>query len=292
MRATSNHEFGPFRYDPEQKLLFRRGTVVALTPKVANMLQVLLEHRGSVVEKSELLQLVWPDTHVEEIALARTISTLRRVLGDDGEAFVETIPKRGYRFAPIETPALAPEEVTRPQQQPRSGRWILQVAVLFVTAMLGALIYWQFYIPSRFAPQDGDFAKLAVVPFESLAPEVRPFTDGLNVSLPVALAQLQRVRVTSPSTVLRHQSAGLSMGLMGRLLGLDVLVEGTVQPLGDRLRITARLVDVHTGAIVMADSQDRPLTNPRESQEAVVRELTSRIATHLAIHGQFSVSNP
>ena len=92
--------FGPFRYDWEQRLLFREGETVPLAPKVAETLRVLLERHGTVVGKAELMREVWPDTTVEEIGLARNISQLRKALGDESESgrYIETLPKRGYRF--------------------------------------------------------------------------------------------------------------------------------------------------------------------------------------------------
>jgi TolB-like protein len=79
----------------------------------------------------------------------------------------------------------------------------------------------------------------------------------------------------------------VSMGLMGRLLGLEVLVEGTVQKLPDRLRITARLVDVHTGKVIWADSYDRPLADPGRTQAELAHTIAAQVGAHLAIHGQF-----
>src|ERR1039458_4053732 len=94
------YEFGPFRYDAGQRLLFRGGDLVPLVPKAIETLHVLQERRGSVVEKSELMKLVWPDTNVEDVGLARNISLLRKVLEDESEEnpYIETIPRRGYRF--------------------------------------------------------------------------------------------------------------------------------------------------------------------------------------------------
>jgi len=92
-------EFGPFRYDPVQRLLFRGDTAVPLPPKAVDMLHVLVQRRGQVVERAELMRLVWPDCTVEEIGLARNISILRKALGDDAGTYIETVPKRGYRFA-------------------------------------------------------------------------------------------------------------------------------------------------------------------------------------------------
>jgi len=94
------HRFGPFQYDSEQRLLLRNGELVPLVPKAIDTLHVLLEQRGRVVDKSDLMRLVWPDTTVEEIGLARNISILRKALGDEGgdSPYVQTIPRRGYRF--------------------------------------------------------------------------------------------------------------------------------------------------------------------------------------------------
>lgn len=113
--------FGPFRLQPADKLLLRAGRPVALPPKAVDTLLVLLEHRGHVVQKDDLMRRVWPDTFVDEDNLTQNISKLRRALGDDpeGRVYIETIPRRGYRFvAPVslrgeESAALMVAERTR-----------------------------------------------------------------------------------------------------------------------------------------------------------------------------------
>lgn len=98
-RLPASYEFGDFRLDTVDQLLFRNGDEVHLTPKAVDILLVLLRNHGHVVEKDVLLREVWPDTIVEENNLTRTISTLRKTIdGDLEEGFIETIPKRGYRF--------------------------------------------------------------------------------------------------------------------------------------------------------------------------------------------------
>ncbi len=85
------HTFGNFRYDAEQRVLFRGDAAVPLAPKAIDTLQVLLERRGRIVEKGELMKLVWPDTTVEEIGLARNISILRKALEESSDgSFIET----------------------------------------------------------------------------------------------------------------------------------------------------------------------------------------------------------
>src|SRR2546427_8034688 len=93
------YEFGPFRLDATERLLLRDQQHIPLTPKAFETLLVLVEHDGHVIDKSELIKKVWPDTFVEEVNLAKNVSCLRKILGEDqSEQYIETIPKRGYRF--------------------------------------------------------------------------------------------------------------------------------------------------------------------------------------------------
>lgn len=280
------HRFGPFQYDAEQRLLLRDGEIVPLVPKAIDTLHVLLERRGRVVEKSELMKLVWPDTTVEDVGLARNISILRKALGDEGgeSEYIETIPRRGYRFAvEPQTPAHLPARV-RP-------KWLLPAAAIAALAALGWLIYWQFYTPSRYLARGPGFASLAVVPFECLTRELESsaFARGLSESLVSDLANLPGQQVVSPSTVRRHQRFGTSMGLMGRLLGLDALVEGTVRKSADRVRITARLVDVHTGKLIWANNYDYAAADLGDVEDQAAHEIAVRVAAHLAIHNAATI---
>jgi TolB-like protein len=147
----------------------------------------------------------------------------------------------------------------------------------------GAIGYYQFYVPSRYLPQ-GKFASLAVIPFECLCPDMdgEGFSRGLNEVLAAELSKLGGVQVISPGTVDRYRRRGVSMALMGRVLGLEVLVEGTVQKLGERLRITARLVDVHTGRVVWAETYDRPANDPGEAQRAVGEDVAAQAGKRLS----------
>ena len=94
------YEFGPFRLDAAEHLLLRAGETVPLQPKAFDLLLALVERHGRLLEKDELLKLVWPDTFVEEANLASNISLLRKALGEgeNGQRDIETVPKRGYRF--------------------------------------------------------------------------------------------------------------------------------------------------------------------------------------------------
>ena len=92
------YEFRTYRLDAAERLLLHEGNVVPLQPKIFDLLLVLVEHHGCLMEKDELMKLVWPDTIVEEANLINNISILRKALSENGERFIETVPKRGYRF--------------------------------------------------------------------------------------------------------------------------------------------------------------------------------------------------
>ncbi len=97
--SPPTYEFGRFSLDPAEHRLCRDGQPVPLTPRVFDLLRVLVEHAGHLVEKERLLKDVWNDTVVEEANLNRAVSVLRRTLGEsETERFIETVPKRGYRF--------------------------------------------------------------------------------------------------------------------------------------------------------------------------------------------------
>src|SRR5262245_18673684 len=92
------YEFGPFRLDAAERLLSRDGGVVPLQPKVFDLLLALVERHGRLLEKDELMKVVWPDTVVEEVNLPNNISILRKTINENGRQLIETVPKRGYRF--------------------------------------------------------------------------------------------------------------------------------------------------------------------------------------------------
>jgi DNA-binding winged helix-turn-helix (wHTH) protein len=111
-------EFGSFRLDPDRRELLRDGRPLAIQAKLFDTLVVLAENRNRVLDKQELLDSVWPDTHVEESTLFQTVSALRKVLSNgkaDGDRHIATVPGRGYRFVAVTKPA-------RPLELPRSTR--------------------------------------------------------------------------------------------------------------------------------------------------------------------------
>ena len=146
--ASMTYEFGNFRLDRAQKALFCDGRPVALTPKVYDTLELLAENSGRLLEKEELMQKLWPDRFVEQSNLTSNIKTLRRALGDDAAnpRFVETVPRRGYRFiADVRTsdPTVSPVIASAPPAEPARKRYILiSASALLLIAIFGIAFMW------------------------------------------------------------------------------------------------------------------------------------------------------
>ena len=117
------YEFGPFRLDTAEAVLLRDGRPVPLTLKAYETLLVLIRDNGHIVPKEDLLKLVWPDTFVEEGNLAHNIWTLRKALGEsDAEKYIETVPRRGYRFAASRPRSPARDQTSVPSADAAAGR--------------------------------------------------------------------------------------------------------------------------------------------------------------------------
>ena len=285
----SVYHFGPFRYDSAQRLLFRDGELIPLVPKGIDTLQALLERRGQVVGKAVLMKAVWPDCVVEDVGLARNISLLRKALGDDAEAYIETIPKRGYRFAAevhdTNTRYGEAAEVDVPVS-PRHADWPRRTWLVLMAILLGlgGVVYWQFYWPSRYLPKGGGSASLAVVPFECLSPDLErdAFSQGFTETLVTEISKLKSVQVISPGTIQRYRSLRIPTAVMARLLGLQVIVEGTAQRFGQQLRISVRLTDVHSGKLIWAERYDVAATDIGQAQATVAQAVAMQIGGRLS----------
>src|SRR5713226_5707782 len=186
------YQFGAFHIDTVERLLFRGEEKIPLTPKASDTLLALLENKGRVLDKDELLKMVWPDTFVEEGALARNVSALRKVLGNGADDFqyIETIPKRGYRFvAPVkdlsatddvevEPEKLEPEEVENGRKWRSRAPWLIPIPLLVVLAVLAYPRVTQI-IRGVFQPRVNS---LAVLPLRSASNDAGQeyFTEGMT----------------------------------------------------------------------------------------------------------------
>ena len=218
MAPTRQFYFGDFRLDAVQRALFRKDELVPLTPKALETLLFLVERHGQIVEKKELMDAVWPETFVEEVSLARNISQVRKILSDsqDGREFIETIPKRGYRFvAHIEEshqvirPSAPPEETPLQivgqlgeKDAARARRRFWMIGALAIIAVVAAGTYW--YVRHRPVLTDRDSIVLA----EFTNTTGDPVFDGtLRQGLAVQLVQSPFLNLVSKERMRRALSA-------------------------------------------------------------------------------------
>jgi Tol biopolymer transport system component/DNA-binding winged helix-turn-helix (wHTH) protein len=132
------YEFGPFCIDPDERILFREGATVPLPPKAFDLLLLLVRNSGRTLEKDELMKAIWADAFVEEANLAQTMSVLRKCLGENPEdrAYIETLPRRGYRFLARVEVKSAPVSPPATQQQEKSRKPVAAICALIAVAVL------------------------------------------------------------------------------------------------------------------------------------------------------------
>jgi DNA-binding winged helix-turn-helix (wHTH) protein/tetratricopeptide (TPR) repeat protein len=246
------YEFGPFALDPARRRLLRDGQHVPIPSKAFDILVALVEHRGSVVEKDELLRLVWPGVVVEEGNLSQHVFTLRKILGEASSTpqYVATVPRRGYQF------------VGTVREAPGPG------------AHAGA----------RQTSADPQVARsLAVLPFAALSPaegdEYLGF--GMADALITRLANIRDAVVRPASAVRRYLSAPADPVAAGRELGVDLVLQGAVQRSGDRIRITVQLVGIQEQASLWGDHFDEPFAGILTVQDRIADRVAVALAPYI-----------
>ena len=246
------------------------------------LLEILLEHPGEVVTREELRGRVWPNESFGDFdqAVNIAIGKLRSALGDSAEnpRFIETLPKRGYRFIAevsvldVDAHPKRPESVAGEMQAPESGHtlqgaglavppkrrlWLtgrVIVALAFVLS-LSILSLWLFR--SR-GPAAAGIRSLAVLPLENLSGDASQnyFADGMTDELITDLAQISALRVISRTSVMVYKGARKPLPQIARELNVDAVVEGTVLRSGDQVRITAQLIEASTDKHLWSQSEE------------------------------------
>jgi TolB-like protein/Tfp pilus assembly protein PilF len=251
MTSGRFYQFGPFRLDAAGRLLFRGGDNVPLAPKVGETLLLLVENAGRVVEKEELLRKVWRGAFIEEGSLTRTISVLRKALGalSDGQEYVATISKRGYRFAaPV-------EELTHPAAVGAATRKMLAVL--------------PFENLSRDKRQEY-------------------FSDGLTEEMISQLGSLdpERLGVIARTSAMQYKSTRKNIRKIGQELGVSFVLEGSVRRVGARVRIAAQLIQVSDQTHLWAEIYERDLGDILALQNAVAQAIVGQIEIELSSQGR------
>ena len=285
-------EFGGFRADPLTRRLSSGDRALPITPKAFETLLVLLQNRGEVVAKGELMDAVWADTAVEENNLTQQVATLRRTLGDRSRdhRFIITVPGKGYSFvAPVgeieirddETFVLAEASRSTVTIDVSTSGWPSLSAFFARSGVLGAslaaayvilvcaLAVWPMLIGG------GPLQTVAVLDFRSSAFDDAELTAGIRDTLRARLGNLEDVAVR-PSRIGVPSDDAL---IAGRALNADVVLTGSVQHQDGRVRVAVELVDVRRARVVWGQTFDRSRGELFELQDAIageaVRALTS-----------------
>lgn len=315
------YEFGAFRLDPSEHILLRDGQHVPLTPKVFETLLILVENNGHVVDKDELLRKVWPDSFVEETSLAKNVSVLRKVLSesDSEQLYIETIPKHGYRFiaqvreVEIEsadtditttdnfiTKAIDEDKNLNSEQNnlnklqvvevpDASGRFaflksktVLIFAIVLVVSLIIIVGYWQVN-KSTNIQRHSEVKSIAVLPFKSLNANSDDEYLGLGMTdaLIIKLGSLKHIIVRPTSAVLQYANQQSDLLATGQSLKVEAVLEGSIQRLGDRIRVTVQLVNVNDGRQIWADRFEERLTDIFAVQDVIATRVAVSLTARL-----------
>ena len=249
------YEFGPFRIDVRERLLFCDHRLVSLPLKVFETLLFLVQQNGHIVDKSELTRKLWPDTHVGPRSLAQNIFLLRKILGAAHSQFIETVPRRGYRF-------------TAPVQLSHDGGG---------SSGLDAGLSAQASVLS--------IRQLAVLPFMFLGEERTPEAEYLGIGLADALitkfSSLEKLIVRPTSSVLKFAKGSQALIEIGRELEVDSILEGKLQSSGSKIRVTLQLVNAYNGAPLWADRFDCDLADMFALQDAISQRVVQSLTLKL-----------
>jgi len=256
------YEFDSFRLDVIKRLLSHNGSSVPLTPKAFDLMLALVEHRGALLEKGEIMRLLWPHEAVEENNLTVIVSSLRKVLGESPveHRYIVTIPKRGYCFvAQVNEVWGTRDKVVAPRS-------------------VSANVTEDWRQPIHHAKS------IAVMPFRTMSVSQNEDYLGLGMSdaLITKLGSIRQITVKSTSTVLSQTGGRQDPLLVGRKLGVDLLLEGWVQRADKRIRVTIQLVDVRDGSSLWSEKFDALFTDIFEVQDTISEQVTRALMLKLS----------
>ena len=272
--------FATFEADLNAKELRKGGVKIKVHGQPFEVLAMLLERPGEIVPREELRQKLWPtDTFVDfDHGVNTAIKRLREALGDSAEnpRFVETIPRRGYRFiAPVEPTATAPEAKDTSKRQKRIFVWAMALGISVVAALIVASQRERLFARRSGPP----IQSVAVLPLTNLSSDADQdyFADGMTEALITDLGKIGSLRVISRTSVMQYKGTKKSLPEVARDLNVDAIIEGTVSRSGNHVRITANLLQASPEKHLWADSYDSEvadaLTVQGELAQAVAREI-------------------
>ncbi|MDZ7638039.1 MAG: winged helix-turn-helix domain-containing protein [Bryobacterales bacterium] len=310
--------FEDFQMDLETGELTRGGIAQPLAPQPAKVLALLAGRAGQLVTRESIRQEVWGnDTFVDfEQGLNNCIKAIRKALDDDPDAprYIQTVPRRGYRFlAPVERISSAETVVAIADSPPdpipeaaarrrptlsRAWRWAMGIAALLLIAVVMIALMRGTISLTRLMPDAAipHIASIAVLPLENLSndPEQEFFADGMTEELITTLGRVGSLRVISRTSVMRYKRTQKPVPEIARELNVDAVIEGTVQQVDGRVRVTANLLhgptDRHLWAERYEQDLDDVLVLQRDIARAVARQVRASVSP--AEQEQLALSRP
>ena len=284
--------FGPFEADLQSGELRKNGQRIRLQAQPFQLLAMLLERPGELVSREEIRQKLWSaDTFVDfDSSLGTAVNKIREVLGDSAAEprFVETLPRRGYRFVALVTAVAEPivavagppsptpdreDKDLEKEQEDRPARRLVWEGVALALLILIGLIAWRLLLPHR-------VESIAVLPLASLSadPGQQFFAYGVTDELTTNLAQIASLRVSSHTSSVACSEAKKSASEMARCLGVDALVEGSVVRSGDRVRLTAQLIRGTSDSHLWSHTYEIQASDIVTAQGELAREIAESIS--------------
>jgi len=322
LRPNSVVRFGTYEVSFQSGDVRKSGLRIRVQQQPMKLLEILLEHPGEVVTREELRSRVWPNESFGDFdqALNISIGKLRSALGDSAEnpRFIETLPKRGYRFiadvsvvdadghpkrqAPIDGDLPGSQEKkTDPEHKipgaglavgPKRRLWPTPRVIVAVALVLSSLIFFAWRFRSR-GPAPAGIRSIAVLPLENLSGDASQnyFADGMTDELITDLAQISALRVISRTSVMVYKGARKPLPQIARELNVDAVVEGTVLRSGDQVRITAQLIEASTDKHIWSQSYEGELRDTLALQNRVAGAIADQIRINLTPQEQAALKN-
>ncbi len=280
--------FGIFELDAESGELRRHGLKVRLPAQAFQILRLLLARPGEIVTREELRQQLWTsDTFVDfDVGLNSAIRKLREALGDSAEnpRFVETLPRRGYRFIASVTPAAAdqipesPTDSVAPARTRARLAWVAGGLVLVAAMAALGVVYQRGWLERQGGGTAvGSVSSLVVLPFDNLTgdPAHAYVVDAVTDALTTELAQINGLRVISRTSARQYKQSSKRLPAIADELKVDAVLEGSVMRSGQQLRVTAQLISAGTERHLWAQSYDGELADVVRLQQRIAREIAA-----------------
>jgi TolB-like protein/Tfp pilus assembly protein PilF len=253
---TRSYRFGQFLVDRRSACLRRDDVVLALRPKSFDVLVYLVENSGRAVSKGELIDNVWQNVAVTENSLAQCIKEIRQALNDDAQTEIQTVSKRGYRFASPVVEIDGHNLDSRQAAKPASEIRVLP-------------------LPDR--------PSIAVLPFDNMSGDASQeyFSDGISEDLITGLSRIRWLFVIARNSTFVYKNRAVDVRQVARELGVRYVLEGSVRRAGKQLRISAQLIDALTGGHHWAEQYDRKLGDIFAVQDEITRSVVATIEPRL-----------